>query len=101
MIEPNQYNYISYAQKITILCKNTRRRRIIHLITPKKKKSFKFASGKCKKLMQIMALPITFKVSYGKQLTTRGMIEEIDNEMDCADVEDFNWALQAFVKEYF
>jgi len=48
-----------------------------------------------------MALPITFKVSYGKQLTTRGMIEEIDNEMDCADVEDFNWALQAFVKEYF
>lgn len=88
-------------KKITFINKKTQRRHITHVVTKKKKKSSKFAIANCKKWGLVIGLPLTFKVFYGKQMTTWGKFEKIDNEMECKTIEDFNWAVLVFVKEYF
>lgn len=78
---------------ITLINQKTHKRRIIHLVTKTKEKSFKFASANCKQWILKSDFPITIKVSYG--IKTKAT-----NEMDCNNIEEFNYALQVFVKEY-
>lgn len=75
---------------ITLINNKTKKRRIIHLITEKNEKSFKSASAKCYSWVLNNGFPITLKVSYG----------ESSNEMECNDIAELRYGLQAFVKEY-
>jgi hypothetical protein len=75
---------------ITLISKNTRKRRIVHLMTVKNEKSFKSASAKCNIWVLNNNFPIILKVSYG----------ESSNEMVCCDIAELRYGLQAFVKEY-
>ena len=52
---------------ITLISKNTQKRRIIHLITRTKKKTFKSASAKCNAWVLNNSFPLTLKVCYGDQ----------------------------------
>ncbi|EKD63027.1 MAG: hypothetical protein ACD_51C00361G0009 [uncultured bacterium] len=83
----------NYPRTITLINKNTSKRRIIHLITQTKEKSFKSASAKCKAWVSNNGFPIVLKVCYGNS-------QKSSNEMDCNCIEELRYGLQAFVKEY-
>lgn len=78
---------------ITLINKKKRSRRIIHLITKTKEKSFKFASANSKEWVLKSGFPVSIKVSYGTKY-------DCTNEMDCETFEELKYALQVFVKEY-
>lgn len=88
-------------RKITLISKKTQRRRIVPLITKTQKKSFMSASILCRYWVLKHGYPIAFYVSYGIRETWQGKQEEFTNDMICNTKEDFEWALQAFVKEYY
>ncbi len=83
----------NYPRTITLISKNTQRRRIIHLVTQTTEKSFKSASAKCKAWVFSNGFPITLRVCYGDK-------EKSVNEMDCMTIEEMRYGLLAFVKEY-
>ncbi|OQY69198.1 hypothetical protein B6D29_00085 [Microgenomates bacterium UTCPR1] len=84
-------------QKISLVNKRKGRRRTIHLITTTTKKSFKSASANCKQWVKKFGFPFVFRVSY--EISQIGHKVSI-NSMDCNNTSDFNWGLEAFVKEY-
>lgn len=83
----------NYPRTITLINKNTKRRRIIHLVTEKTEKSFKSASAKCYSWVLNNDFPINLKVSYGDHKGS-------SNEILCNNISELKYALQAFVKEY-
>ena len=86
--------------KITIIHKKTKKRRIIHLISKTKEKSFKSASANCKQWVKKYGFPISIKVSYGMHFDAYGKWCEVTNWMEFENTEDLEYALQGFVKEY-
>jgi len=83
--------------KVTLINKNTRRCRIVHLITRTKEKSFKFASVNCKQWAKKYGFPFILKVTYcTDKKNQKGQI----NEMTSKNYPDLNWSLKAFIKEY-
>lgn len=80
----------SLPRTITLINKKTRKRRIIHLIIEKNEKSFKSASAKCNAWVLSNGFPIWLKVSY----------KDSSNEMDCNNIAELRYGLQAFVKDY-
>lgn len=79
---------------ITLINNKTHSRRIIHLITKSKEKSFKSASANCKQWVLKNGFPVSIKVSYGEKQN------DCTNEMVCTALEELSYALQVFVKEY-
>jgi hypothetical protein len=86
---------------ITLISKKTKNRRTVHLVTKTQKKSFMFASTNCRHWVLKHGLPIAIHVFYGMHETKQGRLEEFTNDMICNSREDFELALQAFVKEYY
>lgn len=82
---------------ITLINQKTHKRRVIHLITKAKEKSFKFASANCKRWVLNNGFPIIIKVSYGMKQKSK---DKIFNDMECTNQNDLDYALQVFVKEY-
>lgn len=83
--------------KVTLINQSTRRRRIVHLITRKKEKSFKFASVNSKQWAKKYGFPFILKVTYcTNKKNKKGQI----NEITCKNYPDLNWCLKAFIKEY-
>lgn len=90
----------NHPRTITLINRKTQKRRIIHLITLTKEKSFKFASANCKQWVLKSGYPIVFRVSYGIHETVNEKKKEFTNEMECNNIEELQYGLQAFVKEY-
>jgi hypothetical protein len=91
----------SQPQHITLISKKTQKRRIVHLVTKTQKKSFMSASTICRHWVLKQGYPISFHTSYGTHETWQRKQEEFTNDMICNSKEDFELALQAFVKEYY
>lgn len=90
-------NINDIPNKITLINQNTRRRRIVHLITRTKEKSFKFASVNSKQWAKKYGFPFILKVTYcTDKKNQKGQI----NEMTSENYIDLNWGLKAFIKEY-
>lgn len=87
--------------KIRFVNKKVKKERTIHLVTKTKEKSLRFALANCKQWILHNAFPFTIIVSYGFYFTKRGAKKEITNEMICKNLEDYKWALQAFIQEYY
>lgn len=86
--------------KITIINRGKQKRLNVRVINKTKEKSFKSLSTKCRLWVIKNGFPISFKVSYGFDVTPKGKREEFTNEMVCEEIIDVSYALQTFVKEY-
>ncbi|OGK41516.1 hypothetical protein A2954_00750 [Candidatus Roizmanbacteria bacterium RIFCSPLOWO2_01_FULL_37_12] len=86
--------------KISIFNKIVKRRRIIHLVTRTKEKSFLFASINSKNWVKKYGFPFSIKVSYGMHLDQYDKWCESINWKECENIEEFEYALEAFVKDY-